>query len=120
MKAIQIREPGGLERLELVDVPLPEPGAGQVRVRVAACGVCYRDVLDREGKYQSMRRPIITGHEFAGEIVARGPGATAFAVGDRVASTHRPACGECDQCRAGDETYCQRSPVSYGLTVDGG
>jgi acryloyl-coenzyme A reductase len=120
MRAIQIREPGGLERLELVDVPSPEPGAGQVRVRVAACGVCYRDLLDRQGKYPFMKRPVITGHEFAGEVVARGPGVSAWAVGDRVASTHRPSCGECDVCRAGDETHCLRAPASYRLTVDGG
>jgi D-arabinose 1-dehydrogenase-like Zn-dependent alcohol dehydrogenase len=120
MKAIVIREPGGLERLELTDWPTPEPGAGQVRVRVAACGVCYRDLVDREGKYPFMRRPIVTGHEWSGEIAAVGPGVRDFAVGDRVCATHRPACGECESCRAGEETRCLGAVASYGLTVDGG
>src|SRR5689334_891449 len=120
MRAIQIKEPGGLERLELVELPTPEPGAGQVRLRVAACGVCYRDLLDREGKYPFMKRPVVTGHEFAGEVVAVGSGVRDFAAGDRVAVTHRPSCGDCDACRAGEETHCLRSPASYGLTVDGG
>ncbi len=120
MRAIVIREAGGLERLELSDVPTPVPGAGQVLVRVAGCGVCYRDLLDREGKYPFMRRPIVTGHEFAGEISAVGGGVDGFVVGDRVASTHRPACGTCAACAAGQETRCAGSPVMYGLTVDGG
>ncbi|HZS42109.1 MAG TPA: alcohol dehydrogenase catalytic domain-containing protein [Polyangia bacterium] len=120
MKAIVIREAGGPERLELADWPSPQPGAGQVLVRVAACGVCYRDLLDREGKYPFMKRPVVTGHEWAGEIVAIGAGVRQFAAGDRVATTHRPACGECAPCRAGDETHCQTAMASYGLTVDGG
>jgi D-arabinose 1-dehydrogenase-like Zn-dependent alcohol dehydrogenase len=120
MRAIVIREPGGVERLELADAPVPSPGRGQVVVRVAGCGVCYRDLIDREGKYPFMRRPIITGHEVAGTVEAVGPGVADFAVGDRVATTHRPSCGECPACAAGDELRCETSPVSYGLTVDGG
>ncbi len=120
MRAIQIQEPGGLEQLRLVELPSPEPGAGQVRVRVAACGVCYRDLIDREGKYPFMRRPVVTGHEWAGEIVAVGPDVRDFSVGDRVAATHRPACGQCPACAAGDDTLCQNSVATYGITVDGG
>src|SRR5262252_8455936 len=120
MKAVVIREAGGLEKLEYGDVPSPSPDARHVLVRVAGCGVCYRDLLDREGKYPFMRRPIVTGHELAGEIVALGAGVSGFAVGDRVAATHRPACGECAACRADDETHCLASPASFGLTVDGG
>jgi D-arabinose 1-dehydrogenase-like Zn-dependent alcohol dehydrogenase len=67
-----------------------------------------------------MRRPVVTGHEFAGEIDAVGPGVHAFAVGDRVATTHRPGCGACEACARGDELRCLTSPVSYGHTVDGG
>jgi D-arabinose 1-dehydrogenase-like Zn-dependent alcohol dehydrogenase len=113
MRAIVIRDPGGVDKLELTEWPSVEPGAGQVRVRVAGCGVCHRDLLDREGSYPFMRRPIVTGHEFAGEIVTLGPGVTAFALGDRVATTHRPACGECQACRADDETRCLGSLASY-------
>jgi acryloyl-coenzyme A reductase len=120
MRAIVIHEPGGVERLNLVDWPSPTPGAGQVRVRVAACGVCYRDVVDRQGGYPFMKRPVVTGHEWAGEIVEVGPDVRDFAVGDRVAATHRPACGECDACLAGEETRCSGTIASYGLTADGG
>src|SRR5258706_7759822 len=67
-----------------------------------------------------MRRPIVTGHEFAGTVEAVGPGVDDFAVGDRVAATHRPSCGECAACLAGHELRCEASLVSYGLTVDGG
>ena len=120
MKAILLREAGGLDRLELTDVPLPSPAAGQVRIRVRGCGVCYRDLVDREGRYPFMRFPFVTGHELAGEVSAVGDGVRDFAVGDRVATTHRPACGECAACVQGNETHCLASPVSYGHTVDGG
>lgn len=120
MRAIVIREPGGPEKLELSEWPIGEPGRGQVRVRVAACGVCYRDIVDRLGKYPFMRRPVVTGHEIGGVVEAVGPGVTAFAIGDRVASTHRPPCGECDECTTGNEARCVGSPVMYGLTADGG
>jgi D-arabinose 1-dehydrogenase-like Zn-dependent alcohol dehydrogenase len=120
MRAVVIREPGGLDQLELTDWPVAEPGPGQVRVRVAACGVCYRDIVDRRGGYAFMRRPIVTGHEWAGTISAVGSDVAGFAVGDRVATTHRPACGDCPACRAGDDARCTRSLASYGQTVDGG
>jgi acryloyl-coenzyme A reductase len=109
-----------LDKLELADLAVPEPGAGQVRVKIAGCGVCYRDLLDREGKYPFMKRPIVTGHEFAGTIVAVGSGVDGFARGDRVATTHRPVCGECQACQTQDETHCLQSVASYGMTVDGG
>jgi len=120
MKAIVIREAGGLEKLELAEWSIGEVGAGQVRVRVAGCGVCHRDLLDREGKYPFMRRPIVTGHEFSGTVEQVGEGVEGFAVGERVVSTHRPACGSCERCRAGEETHCLQSVASYGMTVDGG
>lgn len=120
MRAIVIREPGGPEQLELTDWPIKDPGPGQVRARVTACGVCYRDIVDRLGKYPFMRRPVVTGHEIAGIVEAVGPGVTAFAIGDRVASTHRPPCGDCESCTRGDEARCSQSPVMYGLTADGG
>src|SRR5688572_8647065 len=110
MRAMVIREPGGLEKLEWSEVPSPVAGAG-----VAACGVCYRDLLDREGKYPFMKRPVVTGHELAGEVISVGEGVD-LKVGDRVATTHRPSCGACDACARGDETHCLGSPISYGLT----
>lgn len=120
MRAVVIREPGGPDKLELADWPVAAPGPGQLRVRVAACGVCFRDIVDRRGGYPFMRRPIVTGHEWAGTVSAVGPDVRDFAVGDRVATTHRPSCGDCGPCRAGDDARCLRSPASYGHTVDGG
>lgn len=117
MRAAVIRDIG---RLEVGEWPEPTAGPGQVVVRVAACGVCYRDLIDRDGKYPFMRRPVVTGHEIAGTVEAVGAGVAGFGVGDRVVAVHRAPCGACDRCRAGEETRCLASPVMYGVTVDGG
>lgn len=117
MRAVVVRDIG---KLEASDWPDPTAGAGQGVVRVAACGVCYRDLIDRDGKYPFMRRPIVSGHELAGVIEEVGDGVRDFRVGDRVVAIHRAPCGACDACRAGNETRCLGSPVMYGLTVDGG
>lgn len=118
MRAAVIREVGSIELVDNWDEP--KAGPGQVMVKVAACGVCYRDLVDRDGGYAFMRRPVVTGHEIAGTVEAVGDGVREFAVGDRVACGLRAPCGECAACRAGDEVRCQASPVMYGITVDGG
>jgi D-arabinose 1-dehydrogenase-like Zn-dependent alcohol dehydrogenase len=120
MRAIVIREPGDVSKLELSDVKLSEPGPKQVKLKVAGCGVCYRDLVDRMGGYPFMRRPVTTGHEFAGTITAVGSDVGEWRVGDRVAVTHRPPCGDCVACKSGEETRCIGSPLMYGLTADGG
>jgi D-arabinose 1-dehydrogenase-like Zn-dependent alcohol dehydrogenase len=117
MRAAVIRDIGSIELVE--DWAEPTAGAGQVVVRVAACGVCYRDLIDRDGKYPFLRRPVVTGHEVAGTIERVGAGAGAFAVGDRVVAVHRAPCGACPACATGEETRCLASPVMYGVTVDG-
>jgi acryloyl-coenzyme A reductase len=117
MRAVVIRDVG---KIEVTEWAAPTAGAGQVIVRVAACGVCHRDLVDRDGKYPFMRRPVVTGHELAGTVRAVGEGVREFAVGDRVAAVHRAPCGSCANCAGGEETRCLGSPVSYGLTVDGG
>ncbi len=118
MRAVVIAEIG---RVELVDDwAAPTAGPGQVVVRVAACGVCHRDLIDARGGYPFLRRPVVTGHEIGGVIEAVGDGVRDFGVGDRVVSVHRAPCGECRACAAGEEARCERSPVMYGVTVDGG
>ncbi|MGZ3425127.1 MAG: alcohol dehydrogenase catalytic domain-containing protein, partial [Polyangia bacterium] len=107
MRAAVIRDVGSLELVE--DWPAPTAGPGQVVVRVAACGVCYRDLIDRDGKYPFLRRPIVTGHELAGTVEAVGAGVRGFAVGERVATVHRAPCGACAPCLAGEETRCAAS-----------
>jgi NADPH2:quinone reductase len=84
MKAIQIDEPGGPERLVLRDVPTPVPAAGQALVRIEAIGVNYLDVYHRNGTY-AMPRPFSPGSEAAGVVTAVGPGVEAVKIGDRVA-----------------------------------
>jgi len=86
MKAIQIRETGGPEVLELVDLPIPQPGPGQVLIRIEAVGVNFIEVYFRKGVYKSAL-PYTPGSEAAGTIEELGPGVTGFAAGDAVAST---------------------------------
>lgn len=85
MKAVVIRSPGGIEALELTELPLPEPGPGQARVKAVAIGVGRPDALIRTGKYKWMPPlPAIPGNEIAGVVDAVGPGVEEPAVGDRV------------------------------------
>lgn len=99
--------------------PSPLEG-GQVRVAVEACGVCHRDLLDREGRFPFIRLPVTPGHEAAGRVVALGPGVTGVSVGDRVATMHRDACGECVACKRGETTLCTGAAWVLGLLADGG
>jgi NADPH:quinone reductase len=84
MKAVQVREPGGPEKMETVDVPVPVPGPGQALVRIAASGVNFIDIYFRSGLYQS-DLPITLGSEAAGTVESIGPNVTHVAPGDRVA-----------------------------------
>src|SRR5204863_2595420 len=84
MKAIQVQTPGGPEQMQLVDVPVPQPGPKQALVRIAASGVNFIDVYFRTGLYKA-DIPITLGNEGAGTVEAVGPDVTEVAVGDRVA-----------------------------------
>src|SRR5947209_17549322 len=84
MKAIQVRQPGGPEQMELVDVPTPEPGLQQALVRIEASGVNFIDVYFRTGLYKA-DLPITLGSEGAGTVESVGPEVTEVAPGDRVA-----------------------------------
>jgi acryloyl-coenzyme A reductase len=119
MRAVLLREIGPPENLRLEDLPDPAPGPGQVLVRVRAAGVCYRDVVDRRGGFPLMKRPVVPGHEFAGEVAAVGERVERFAPGDRVVNLHRAPCGQCDMCRSGNEPRCPHAPLAFGLTADG-
>ncbi len=119
MRAVVLHEPGPPDNLVLETRAVPEAIAGHVVVRVRAAGVCYRDTIDRRGGFPFMKRPVIPGHELAGEVVAVGDGA-ALSVGARVVNLHRAPCGQCRYCRAGHEPRCETSPWFFGLTADGG
>ena len=102
------------------DVPVPEPGAGQILIRVRACGVCRTDLHVVEGELDPRKSPVIPGHQIVGVVERNGLGASLYAPGTRVgvAWLHR-TCGVCEFCRAGKENLCDR-PDFTGYTVDGG
>ncbi len=99
---------------------LPEPTRDHVLVAVEACGVCHRDLLDRTGRFPFLRTPVTPGHEAVGRIVAVGPTAGRWQVGDRVATMHRDHCGRCASCQAGEVSLCQGAAHVFGLLADGG
>jgi propanol-preferring alcohol dehydrogenase len=92
--------------LELVEIPVPEPGANEVLVRVSACGVCHTELDEIEGRLQP-RLPIVLGHEIVGRVEGQGPGASRFSTGDRVGVAWiYSACGKCHFCQSGYENLC--------------
>src|SRR5919206_2999384 len=108
--------------LELVDLPVPTPGDGEVLVRVRYCGVCYSDVKTVSGHMPyspTLKLPHVAGHEIAGVVESAGPGA-ALGVGQRVAIYNYWACGTCRSCRAGEETVCLTLRGWVGFTSPGG
>ncbi len=116
MLAAVLHAPGPPDAFILEDVPTPVPGEGEVLVKVEACGVSYRDVVERNGTYRrDVSFPLIIGLEISGVVVALGPGATWHVVGDRVCSKAFSSCGHCRFCRNGRETTCrERRPVRGG------
>jgi D-arabinose 1-dehydrogenase-like Zn-dependent alcohol dehydrogenase len=118
MKAAQISKPGG--NWELVERDIPEPGAGQVRVKVEACGICHSDSLVKEGLWPGLQYPRVPGHEVAGRIDAIGDNVTAWATGQRVGvGWHGGHCFVCEQCQRGDFAMCVNRKVT-GIDFDGG
>ena len=118
MKAAQISQPG--RGFEVVEREIPEPGAGQVRIKVEACGICHSDVLVTEGKWPGIQYPRVPGHEVAGFIDKVGPGVSAWKKGQRVGvGWHGGHDGTCPSCRRGDFRNCQHLQIP-GITYDGG
>jgi len=106
--------------LALRDVPPPEPGPGEISVRVRACGVCRTDLHVIEGDLPPRKLPLIPGHQVVGEVDRLGPGASRFRTGDRVGIAWlRHTCGVCRYCRAGRENLCESS-LFTGYHADGG
>jgi propanol-preferring alcohol dehydrogenase len=105
--------------LALVDRPVPEPGPGEIRVQVAACGVCRTD-LHLAGDLAPHRPATIPGHEVVGIVDVVGPGCRRFHVGERAGIAWlRRTCGRCRWCRRGDENLCVE-PRFTGWDADGG
>lgn len=118
MKAAIFHGPG--RPLEVTEVPAPEPGAGEVRVRVAACGLCHTDLhyLDH-GTPTFKPPPLVLGHEISGRIDRLGEGVAGWRAGDAVLLPAVLACGSCALCRTGRENICESSRM-FGNHVDGG
>ncbi len=119
---VHLTQTGWAQDLEADFTPqeTPTPRPDQVLVRVHACGVCYRDLIDREGRFPFLQLPRVPGHEAAGEVVAVGGKVTDFAVGDHVGTMHRDACGGCEACVAGEPSLCAGAAWVLGLLADGG
>src|SRR5688572_22068272 len=101
-------------------LPDPEPDAGEIVVEVLACGVCRTDLHVVDGELAHAKSPLVPGHEIVGRIVARGPRAERFRIGERVGIPWLAwTCGECRYCCAGRENLCERARFT-GYTVDGG
>lgn len=116
MRAVVLKGYGGPEVLQYEEVADPTPAAGQVLLKVHACGVCGFDCKCRGGLPGYHTGPgAILGHEFAGEVIGVGPGVTDYAVGDRVAVIQQGYCGKCEFCLSGNFTQCpHHHETTYG------
>ncbi len=118
MRAMVLRQPG--EPLRLTSVPEPDPGAGEVLVRVHACAVCRTDLHIVDGELADPKLPLVPGHEIVGTVVRAGEGVQHFTVGQRVGVPWLGwTCGRCRYCRAGQENLCDFARFT-GYQIDGG
>jgi D-arabinose 1-dehydrogenase-like Zn-dependent alcohol dehydrogenase len=118
MKAAQISKPGA--DFQIVEREIPDPGAGHVRIKVQACGVCHSDVLTVEGSWPGIQYPRVPGHEVVGIIDEVGPGVSAWKKGQRVGvGWHGGQDGTCRECRRGDFRNCRNLKIP-GISYDGG
>lgn len=118
MKAVQVSKPGG--QFELVERPIPEPGRGQVRIKVEACGICHSDVVVKDGLWPGLQYPRVPGHEIAGRVDAVGTDVANWKAGQRVGvGWHGGHCFTCDPCRRGDFILCRFAKIT-SISFDGG
>ena len=118
MKVAQVTRPGG--PFELVEREVPQPGFGEVLVRVQACGICHSDVFTKEGHWPGIHYPRVPGHEIAGIVNEVGAAVTGWVKGQRVGvGWYGGHCGHCAACRRGDLINCEYLAIP-GITYDGG
>lgn len=117
MQCIQVNQPGSFA---LTERDIPEPGPGQVRIQVKACGICHSDCFTREGQFPGIQFPRIPGHEVAGIIDAVGPDVKAWKVNQPVGvGWAGQQCHTCQACRRGDFILCTNHKIT-GIHYDGG
>jgi D-arabinose 1-dehydrogenase-like Zn-dependent alcohol dehydrogenase len=118
MKAAEVPKPGA--DFQIVEREIPKPSAGQVRIKVQACGVCHSDVLTKEGAWPGIQYPRVPGHEVAGIIDELGAGVSEWKTGQRVGvGWHGGQDGTCLSCRRGDFRNCRNLKIA-GINYDGG
>lgn len=118
MRVAQIAKAGG--DFEIVEREIPNPSAGEVRIKVNACGICHSDVLVKEGLLPGIQYPRVPGHEVAGVVDEAGPGVSAWKKGQRVGvGWHGGHDGICRECRRGDFRNCRNVKIT-GISYDGG
>src|SRR5215468_8632834 len=118
MKAAQI--PKGGADFQIVEREIPRPEAGQVRIKVQACGVCHSDVLTKEGLWPGIQYPRVPGHEVAGVVDVVGAGVSSWKKGQRVGvGWHGGHDSTCRECRRGDFRNCRNQKIA-GISYDGG
>jgi propanol-preferring alcohol dehydrogenase len=122
MKAYRLFEPALIEKkpIRSVEIPVPEPGPGQVRLKVSLCGACHTDLHTVEGEIHPPALPVTPGHQVVGVIEALGPGVKERKLGQRVGLPWLySACGTCEFCQRGQENLCPNAKFT-GFHVDGG
>lgn len=118
MRAIQVSCPKG--PLELVEREIPQPGPGEVRIRVQACGICHSDAFTKDGTWPGLQYPRVPGHEVAGVVDAIGERVTSLQPGQRAGvGWHGGHCFRCERCRRGDFNTCVNARFP-GISYDGG
>src|SRR6476620_3730331 len=119
MRAVQV--PAAGQPFQIVEMEIPEPAAGWVRVKVQACGICHSDTLVKEGYWPGIQYPRVAGDEVIGTIDALGSGVEGWKTGQRVGvGWHGGHCGHCDNCRRGDFFACSIALLTTGISFDGG
>jgi D-arabinose 1-dehydrogenase-like Zn-dependent alcohol dehydrogenase len=118
MKVVQVPTPGA--DFQIVEREVPQPAAGQVRIKVQACGVCHSDVLTKDGGLPGIQYPRVPGHEVVGVVDDLGLGVSEWTVGQRVGvGWHGGYDGTCSACRRGDFINCRNMKIA-GISYDGG
>lgn len=119
MRAVQVSQPGG--PFEIVEREIPEPGAGTVRIKVEACGICHSDSITKEGHFPGIQYPRVPGHEVVGVIDVVGEGVAGWTAGQRVGvGWNGGYCGYCENCRRGNFFACSIAGQVTGIHYDGG